>query len=58
LQSERATRSRARTRTLPALQRLDGMAPRDLAVPALPVQARLLRGRLAGGVRPFRVSLV
>ena len=34
------------------------MAPRHLAVPTLPVQARLLRERLAGRVRRFRVSLL
>ena len=32
-------------RALPALQRADGVAPPDLAVPAVPVQDRLLRGR-------------
>ena len=36
---------------MPALQRGDGVAPRHLAVPPLQVQARLLRGSVAGGVR-------
>jgi len=58
LRDESATRSGAAARTLSALQCLDGLAPRHLAVPALPFQARLLRGRLAGRVRRFRVSLV
>ena len=38
-------------RAVLALQRRDGVAARDVAVPALPVQARLLRGRAPIGLR-------
>jgi hypothetical protein len=52
---EHTARSRADRRAVPALQRRDGVAPRNLAVPALPIQARLLRGRIARAV-PTRLT--
>src|SRR5581483_6464625 len=39
---------------VPALRRGDGVAPRDVAVPALPPEARLLRGGAAVRPRPPR----
>jgi hypothetical protein len=41
-----------RERDLPALRRRDGVAHRDVAVPEVPVQARLLRGRVGRLSRP------
>ena len=51
-------RGRARRRALPALQRGDGVAARHLAVPSMPVQAGLLRGRGANELRRASASSV
>src|SRR5439155_9150249 len=47
-----------RERDLPPLQRGAGVAPPDVAVPTLPVQDRLLRGRRARDRRTGRAERV